>query len=212
MNKLEVEKRILGNIILNECQITYDSIKDERKKYIEVLYSYISEIIIPYLNDNDLFEDTIKEVVSNFLAYEDEFDLSNEMVYKLHINIINRIFNTYLFNKFNITKEFGVKIDDTILPLTTNSIVNFDINYCNSYFNSTSYKLSLNFNKDVLIPKHIQKIKDMDYMEIMSISEIDFPEIKRQFESFYIKYNALIENIKNEIDDLNKFCNFNFII
>ena len=42
---------------------------------------------------------------------------------------------------------------------------------------------------------------------ILQLNEVDFHNYKRQYETFYIKYNKLIDDIKNELNELiNKCC------
>lgn len=203
MDAQSVEKHILEYAI--KGMPSYKNTVDTRKTYISTLYNYLSEII----EDSKIFDETINEVMYNFVYFDRPFELTINNIYKIHINIINRLYNKYLFKKYNITEEYGIDPEKTFMHFTTNSLINFDIKFKKSIFynNNDFYQLNLSTNTKILIPDDL-KVTDMTAKEILDLSEINFHEFKRKYEQFYIKYNKLINQIESELNDLNKKCKF----
>lgn len=184
-----------------------NNVNDEvnrRRSFINLLYEYLSKLI----DDDKLYEETIRDVSYNFIYYSQPFKLDLDTIYGIHINIINRLFNKYLFKKYNITEEYNIKVEDTFLTLATESLVNFKLVWKpRTYFNNNEYyDIGLDTRFNILIPDNL-KLDRITSESILQLNEADFSNFKRQYEAFYIKYNKLIDDIKNELNELiNKCC------
>lgn len=202
MDIQSVEKHIIEHAL--NGMPSYKNNIDTRNMYISVLYNYLSEII----EDPQIFFETIKEVMHNYINFNTPFELSLDNIYNIHINIINRIYNKYLFKKYNITEEYGIKIENTFMCLTTKSLVNFKIELIkNSGYNRNDfYQLDITTNMEILVPDEL-KIENISVEDILNLSEINFHEFKIKYEQFYIKYNKLVNQINEvELNDLKRKC------
>jgi hypothetical protein len=183
-----------------------NNVNDEvnrRRSFINLLYEYLSKLI----DDDILYEKTIKDVTNSYINYSHPFELNLDTIYNIHINVINHLFNKYLFKKYNITEDYNIKVEDTFLAFTTVSLVNFKfVLKPKTYYHEEYYDIDLNTRFNILIPDNL-KLDTITAESILQLNEVDFSKFKRQYETFYIKYNKLIDDIKNELNELiNKCC------
>lgn len=183
-----------------------NNVNDEvnrRRSFINLLYEYLSNLI----DDDKLYEKTIEDVTYSYINYSHPFELNLDTIYNIHINVINHLFNKYLFKKYNITEDYNIKVEDTFLAFTTVSLVNFKfVLKPKTYYHEEYYDIDLNTRFNILIPDNL-KLNTITAESILQLNEVDFHNFKRQYETFYIKYNKLIDDIKNELNELiNKCC------
>ena len=184
-----------------------NNVNDEvnrRRSFINLLYEYLSKLI----DDDKLYEKTIEDVTYSYINYSHPFELNLDTIYNIHINVINHLFNKYLFKKYNITEDYNIKVEDTFLAFTTVSLVNFKfvLKPRTYYYNNEYYDIDLDTRFNILIPDNL-KLDTITAESILQLNEVDFSNFKRQYETFYIKYNKLIDDIKNELNELiNKCC------
>jgi len=204
----DIESQIMRHAINGMPFHKKDSVNDEvnrRRSFINLLYEYLSKL---KLIDDDTLYETVKDVTYNYINYSQPFKLDLDTIYGIHINIINRLFNKYLFKKYNITEEYNIKVEDTFLNLTTESLVNFKLVLKpRTYFNNNEYyDIDIDTRFNILIPDNL-KLDRITSESILQLNETEFSNYKRQYETFYIKYNKLIDDIKNELNELiNKCC------
>lgn len=204
----DIESQIMKHAINGMPFHKKNNVNDEvnrRRSFINLLYEYLSKL---KLIDDDTLYETVKDVTYNYINYSQPFKLDLDTIYGIHINIINRLFNKYLFKKYNITKEYNIKVEDTFLTLATESLVNFKLVLKpRTYFNNNEYyDIGLDTRFNILIPDNL-KLDTITAESILQLNEADFSKFKRQYETFYIKYNKLIDDIKNELNELiNKCC------
>lgn len=202
MDIQSIEKHILEYAL--KGMPSYRNIIDTRNMYISILYDYLSDII----QDQKIFDETIKEVMFNYINFDTPFELTLDKIYDIHINIINRIYNKYLFKKYNITEEYGIKIEDTFMCLSTKSLINFKLTTIKNagYNNCEFYQLDIKTDTRILIPDEL-KTDNISVEDVINLSETNFHEFKRKYEQFYIKYNRLINQInETELNDLKEKC------
>ena len=184
-----------------------NNVNDEvnrRRSFINLLYEYLSKLI----DDDKLYEKTIEDVTYSYINYSHPFELNLDTIYNIHINVINHLFNKYLFKKYNITEDYNIKVEDTFLAFTTVSLVNFKfVLKPRTYYNNNEYyDIGLDTRFNILIPDNL-RLDTITAESILQLNEVDFSKFKRQYETFYIKYNKLIDDIKNELNELiNKCC------
>lgn len=184
-----------------------NNVNDEvnrRRSFINLLYEYLSKLI----DDDKLYEKTIEDVTYSYINYSHPFELNLDTIYNIHINVINHLFNKYLFKKYNITEDYNIKVEDTFLAFTTVSLVNFKfVLKPRTYYNNNEYyDIGLDTRFNILIPDNL-RLDTITAESILQLNEVDFSNFKRQYETFYIKYNKLIDDIKNELNELiNKCC------
>lgn len=206
MKAIDIESEIMNHAINGMPFHKKNNVNDEvnrRRSFINLLYEYLSNLI----NDDNLYKETIKDVSYNYIHYSQPFVLNLDTIYNIHINIINRLFNKYLFKKYNITEEYNIKVEDTFLSLATESLVNFKfVLKPTTYYRNAYYDIDLDTKFNLLIPDNL-KLDRITSESILQLNEVDFHNYKRQYETFYIKYNKLIDDIKNELNELiNKCC------
>lgn len=200
----QIMKHAINGMPFHKKNSVYDEV-NRRRSFINLLYEYLSKL---KLIDDDTLYETVKDVTYNYINYSQPFKLDLDTIYGIHINIINRLFNKYLFKKYNITKEYNIKIEDTFLTLATESLVNFKLVLKpRTYFNNNEYyDIDIDTRFNILIPDNL-KLDRITSESILQLNEVDFSNYKRQYETFYIKYNKLIDDIKNELNELiNKCC------
>ena len=191
MKAIEIENQIMRHAINGMPFHKKNNVNDEvnrRRSFINLLYEYLSKLI----DDDKLYEKTIEDVTYSYINY---------------INVINHLFNKYLFKKYNITEDYNIKVEDTFLAFTTVSLVNFKfVLKPKTYYHEEYYDIDLNTRFNILIPDNL-KLDTITAESILQLNEVDFHNFKRQYETFYIKYNKLIDDIKNELNELiNKCC------
>ena len=204
----DIESQIMKHAINGMPFHKKNNVNDEvnrRRSFINLIYEYLSKL---KLIDDDTLYETVKDVTYNYINYSQPFKLDLDTIYGIHINIINRLFNKYLFKKYNITKEYNIKVEDTFLTLATESLVNFKLVLKpRTYFNNNEYyDIDIDTRFNILIPDNL-KLDRITSESILQLNETEFINYKRQYETFYIKYNKLVCDIKNELNELiNKCC------
>lgn len=206
MKAIEIENQIMRHAINGMPFHKKNNVNDEvnrRRSFINLLYEYLSNLI----DDDKLYEKTIEDVTYSYINYSHPFELNLDTIYNIHINVINHLFNKYLFKKYNITEDYNIKVEDTFLAFTTVSLVNFKfVLKPKTYYHEEYYDIDLNTRFNILIPDNL-KLDTITAESILQLNEVDFHNFKRQYETFYIKYNKLIDDIKNELNELiNKCC------
>ena len=208
MKAIDVENQIMRHAINGMPFHKKNNVNDEvnrRRSFINLLYEYLSKL---KLIDEDKLYETVKDVTYSYINYSHPFELNLDTIYNIHINVINHLFNKYLFKKYNITEDYNIKVEDTFLAFTTVSLVNFKfiLKPRTYYINNEYYDIGLDTRFDILIPDNL-KLDRITAESILQLNEADFSNFKRQYETFYIKYNKLIDDIKNELNELiNKCC------
>lgn len=211
MTALEAENQIMKHAVngmpFHKSYTNRDYV-DKRKTYIRILYDYLATVI----DDNNMYEETIRDVTYNYINFAHPFELNLNTIYSIHINIINRLFNKYLFKKYNITEDYGINVEKTFLSFVTNSLIKFELSLkLEPFYNKEYYDLDLVSNLELLIPDKM-KLSKITSEEILQLSELQFHELREEYIAFYIKYNKLVEDIKAEIDKLNKSCCLNLTV
>lgn len=207
MKAIEIENQIMRHAINGMPFHKKNNVNDEvnrRRSFINLLYEYLSKLI----DDDTLYEKTIEDVTYSYINYSHPFELNLDTIYNIHINVINHLFNKYLFKKYNITEDYNIKVEDTFLAFTTVSLVNFKfVLKPRTYYNNNEYyDIGLDTRFNILIPDNL-RLDTITAESILQLNEVDFSNFKRQYETFYIKYNKLIDDIKNELNELiNKCC------
>jgi len=208
MNINDVEIDILNKFknILPSFRKTQNNV---RVNYITKLYDFLQDILGDSLNkEYSLEKDT---VITQYFRKTDGIVLSDEVIYSLHIQIINRIFNSYIFNKYNIHDNFNILFDDMCPYYTSKGVVNFiiknishDISYRDSRY--TSYDIGI--EKNIMSLTHDRDIKEIfnkEYKDYINLSAEEFTSIKSKYDSFIEKSNELISNINKELKGLQKY-------
>ena len=208
MNINDVEIDILNKFknILPSFRNTQNNV---RVNYIAKLYNFLQDILGESLNKEYSLEK--EAVITQYFRKTDGIVLSDEIIYSLHIQIINRIFNSYIFNKYNIHDNFNILFEDMCPYYNSKGVVNFmlkDIPHDIAYRDSRYTSYDIGIEKNIMLLTHDRDIKEIfnkEYKDYINLSTEEFTSIKSKYDSFIEKSNELISNINKELKGLQKY-------
>ena len=167
---------LLNNTLSKKCDV-------QRSKIIENLYSWLEELYNRYYSNKLYFRNFLisDEFINNFIITNIIKD--DDTYYDYHINIINKLFKSYIHKTYNKELEFNFAIINTNNPYS----------YHGSFKYEAEYKLYLY----ITYPKYNSKTVE-DFLENTSIKDIE--NIQKNIKTI----NSITNDImKNELHELN---------
>lgn len=185
-----------------------------RRDYIYKLYAVIEELYLTIWS-SDEYNNYFCKTINEFIAADKQVLIDTESVFSKHMCIINKLFNKYIEEKYNVLSVFGITEQQQCriagkesygcfhLALTKRDIINVNPGLCKN----RHYDLFAKFNEDCLKNddiKELDKVNDAStfrkFLENYDAEKFErYRIISKEFNS---KVAELKEKIQKEILDL----------
>lgn len=241
MEIINVRKNITGlnidsvdNIIISNLSrympSSVESLYDTPFYYIKQLYKYIEDnkqYIILESRDKEIQENSdvdidienlhksnfnilVSSVIKRFTEFNNN-SINEKILEKIHMGVINTLFNIIIYNKYNVKKLFDItsfnesyKFGNYCPGCVCISIKEFEPSgYHGSAADTNTYSLEYYFNEDQLKTDIIKEIECKEITQYITNTDItDFNKHKELYNNFNTNLYVLKLDIKKELKEI----------
>lgn len=178
------------------------------ENYIGKLYNFLYDKRI--LGDKviDIYDDEMNVVMGHYVRVYHEPYLNNEIIYgTIQNNLINRMFNRFIYEKYHIDELFNVTFDEMCPYYSSQGVVNFLIRpkQFDTFITPKSEIYEITVEKNIFAVVHdkdIIAIIKNQFNNFISLSVEQFSELKTKYDDTNKKLEELFTNINKDLEVL----------